>query len=95
MVPQVWYEQFNGSDWWISSIRQVHLDIVEYSTSINHLITRYQLNDSRAPRISTRSLPSFLPSLSTSAKLSFQARNMSDTITKEVLDVSELKEGQM
>lgn len=36
-----------------------------------------------------------LPSLSTALKSNFQIRNMSDTITKEVLDASELKEGQM
>ena len=34
-------------------------------------------------------------SLSTVLKSNFQIRNMSDTITKEVLDASELKEGQM
>lgn len=46
----------------------------------------------RATRLPTRYI---LASYTTAHKLSQQSRKMSDTITKEVLDVSELKEGQM
>jgi hypothetical protein len=38
---------------------------------------------------------SIYSSLSTAFKTNSQIRNMSDTITKEVLDASELKEGQI